>query len=237
MYQTEIDGKHYELGTSGFLYQSNKLMYDKETSSMWSTFQGRPVFGPLVGTGLELTPLQVVTTNWKDWRESHPDTTVVSLETGHDRNYDEGVAYQDYFATDDLMFKVPRLDDRLLNKAEVFALRMPGDNRLAIAADFLLANPVYHGNHNGVDYVIVTEESGANRAFESQQKTFTFPDSDDRTIVEDNDGIQYTVTEDGLVEIDGEAVLSRLPAHRAFWFGWFNAFPDTELIRLEDTAD
>ena len=56
------DGVHHELGTSGFLYRSNKLMYDKATKSLWWTITGEPVVGPLVGSGIRLEPLSVVTT-------------------------------------------------------------------------------------------------------------------------------------------------------------------------------
>ena len=69
--------------------------------------------------------MSVVTTTWGEWRKRHPATTVLSLETGADRDYGEGVAYRDYFATDELMFTVPSRDDRLKNKAEVLALRFP----------------------------------------------------------------------------------------------------------------
>jgi hypothetical protein len=70
---------------------------------------------------------------------------VLSLDTGHQRDYGEGAAYREYFATDGLMFAVPKLGPRLPNKAEVPALRSadaPGE-QLDIAADFLAANRVY----------------------------------------------------------------------------------------------
>lgn len=64
--------------------------------------------------------------------------------TGHARDYREGVAYRDYFATDELMFGVPELDRRPRNKAEVLALRLPGapDEQLAIAVGHLWVNSV-----------------------------------------------------------------------------------------------
>ena len=91
MYQTEYNGKHHELGTSGFLYRSNKLMYDQETFSLWSTLQGEPVVGPLVGQGIKLKQHHVVTSTWGEWKRRHPKTKVLSLDTGHQRDYGEGV--------------------------------------------------------------------------------------------------------------------------------------------------
>ena len=69
LYHTEIDGINHELGTSGFLYRSNKLMYDKETQSLWNTLWGRPVIGKLVVDNIELERMSVVTTTWGEWKK------------------------------------------------------------------------------------------------------------------------------------------------------------------------
>ncbi|MGH8623041.1 MAG: DUF3179 domain-containing (seleno)protein, partial [Burkholderiales bacterium] len=90
LYDTTVGGVHHELGTSGFLYRSNKLMYDHATKSLWSAFGGTPVVGPLAGKGIQLKPLYVVTTTWKEWKQRHPQTLVLSPDTGHQRDYSEG---------------------------------------------------------------------------------------------------------------------------------------------------
>ncbi len=230
LYDVTVDGVQHELGTSGFLYRSNKLMYDHATKSMWSTLTGTPVVGPLVGKGIELTPLHVVTTTWKAWRTRHPDSQVLSLDTGHSRDYSEGAAYRDYFATDRLMFGVPKRDDRLPNKAEVLALRQPQvpGEALAIAADFLATRPVYHARIGNVNMVVLTDASGANRVYESRQVTFASWDF--ATAARDSRGNAWHVDESRLTGPNGET-LKRLPAHRAFWFGWHAAFPDTRLVK------
>ncbi len=226
MYQTQLDGKHYELGTSGFLYSSSKLMYDHETTSLWSTLQGVPVVGALVGEKIVLKQRYVVTTTWGQWKKRHPDTKVLSLETGHNRNYDEGVAYQRYFATDELMFKVPGQDKRLLNKDSVVALR-DESSQLAIAAKFLAKNPVYSDKLGDQELVVLTNEVGANRVYVSTGVVFKSYDGEN--IATDDSGTQWTVNESELTA--GTKSLSRLPAHRAFWFGWSSQFPDTRLVK------
>ncbi len=138
LYKSEAGGRRHRLGTSGFLYRSNKLMYDADTESLWSTIHGAPVLGPRAAAGFRLEALSVVTTTWGAWRDRHPDTRVLSLDTGHRRDYREGAAYREYFATDELMFSVPFSDTRLRNKDEVLALRF-GDSAAptAIAVRFL----------------------------------------------------------------------------------------------------
>ena len=230
LYEAAAGGVHHELGTSGFLYRSNKLMYDHATKSMWSTLEGTPVIGALVGKGIELARRHVVTTTWDAWRKRHPETLVLSPDTGHQRNYAEGAAYADYFATDRLMFGVPKLDQRLANKAEVLALRAAGKrpDPLAISAAFLAARPVYHDRVGATAFVVLTDASGANRAYESRGITFAEWNGND--LATDRDGRRWSVTEDAM-SASGQRLLPRMPAHRAFWFGWYSAFPQTRLVK------
>jgi hypothetical protein len=123
VYETTVDGRSHRLGTSGFLYRSNKLMYDAETQSLWAMLEGRPVIGPLADKEIALPTREVVTSTWGEWRRRHPTTTVLSLATGYQRDYDEDAAYRTYFATDALMFPVPNEDRRLRNKQEVLVPR------------------------------------------------------------------------------------------------------------------
>jgi len=229
LYEATVKGVHHELGTSGFLYRSNKLMYDHATKSLWSTLTGTPVVGPLAGKGISLPMLHVVTSTWGEWRKRHPGTTVLSLDTGHHRDYSEGAAYRDYFASDRLMFGVPRTDARLPNKAEVLALRAPGGGeQLAIAADFLAAHRVYHDRLDGQAFVVLTDGSGANRVYQSADRRFASWDG--QSTVRDSAGQDWKLTEDRLAG-PGGVLLKRLPAHRAFWFGWYAAYPATRLVK------
>ena len=232
IYDTIVDGTHYEVGTSGFLYRSNKLMYDKATQSLWNTFQGQPVIGPLVGKGIKLPHRYVVTTTWGEWKRRHPQTKVLSLNTGHRRNYDEGVAYQQYFATDDLMFTVPKLDKRLNNKSEILGLifNTSADKPLAIDVEFLANNPIYHDQIESTEFVALTDKSGAIRVYENDGLKFQKWDQDTSIIDENN--ISWTLSESRLESEQGKT-LNRLPANRAFWFGWFSAYPHTRLVKQD----
>lgn len=235
LYETDQNGVHHELGTSGFLYRSNKLMYDQATESLWSTLTGEPVVGPLVGKGIRLKPRSVVTTTWREWKERHPDTEVLSLDTGHVRDYSEGAAYRDYFATDALMFTVPDRDTRLKNKADVLGLRfgLGGTPPTAISSRWLRAQPIYHNTLGGQRYVVLTDPSGAHRVYASDG--ITFDSYNGGEILIDDQQHPWIVEESQLKGPAGQ-VLNRLPAHRAFWFGWHAAFPETELIGAAPAA-
>lgn len=229
IYKTDLDGTHHELGTSGFLYRSNKVMYDKSTQSLWNTFSGKPIIGPLVNDNIKLKTLSVVTTDWGTWKDRHPKTQVLDIETGYSRDYGEGVAYQDYFSTDRLMFNVPKTDPRLKNKDEVLIIRAQDyeSDPLAISADFLSKNTVYQDKINNHSFVILTDQSGANRVYDDNGLEFIEYDGD-KTVI-DNNGQHWTVYEDRL-ENDTQTLKS-LSYHRAFWFGWFANYPQTRLVK------
>jgi len=230
-YKTKLNGVNYALGTSGFLYRSNKLMYDQATQSLWNTIKGEPVLGPLVDKGIKLEHLSVVTTTWGEWKRRHPKTTVLSEKTGHIRNYGEGVAYKDYFDTHELMFNTPFNDTRLKNKQEVLALRFPASpkQQLAIDTNFLNKNPLYENRIGPQKLLILTDRSGANRVYDPKNIKFKSYDRDS-TLVDDK-GNKWSLTESELIAQNDDQRLISLPYHRAFWFGWHATFPQTRLIQ------
>ena len=234
-FDSEASGRRFHFGTSGLLYRSNKLMFDEESNSLWSTFEGIPVVGSLVGSGVTLTSRPVVTTTWKEWRTDHPDTTVLSLDTGFARDYAEGAAYRGYFSTDRLMFQVSKTDARLRNKDEVLVMRVAGsrepDKRVpvAISAQYLRRHPVFSFTAADERFVVVTTPQGANRAFRSP---IEFPEQRAGATIHDVEGRTWRVSEAALtLEGSPSKDAARVSAQRAFWFGWYAQFPDTLLIK------
>lgn len=65
------------LRTSGLLSRSNKVMYDLNTYSVFDTFLGHAVTGPLAEKGVKLKQASVITTDWGTWKTEHPETTVL----------------------------------------------------------------------------------------------------------------------------------------------------------------
>src|SRR5262249_14171173 len=191
--------------------------------------------GEMVGRNIAVTPHPGVMTKWVEWRALHPKTTVLSLETGHKRDYSEGAAYRQYFATDRLMFEVSKADKRLRNKAEVLvmnletaagsATRVP----IAIDAEFLKKRPVYAFLGGDRPLLVLTSVRGANRVYETAVR---FPNQKVESTVVDETGRWWRVTEAALVlATDPSTRAPRVAAQRAFWFGWYAQFPETRLIR------
>ena len=94
MYAREVDGKTLEFGVSGLLWNSNVLMYDRATDSLWSQALHQAVTGPMSGKKLKKYPSTLTT--WGKWRKAHPDTRALTFNTGYRRDYSED-PYADYY--------------------------------------------------------------------------------------------------------------------------------------------
>lgn len=95
MYDRTIDGRELEFGVSGMLWNANVLLYDRQSESLWSQVKGGAVTGPMSGARFRTRPSTV--TSWKKWRTRHPETLVLSRDTGYRRDYSED-PYDDYYA-------------------------------------------------------------------------------------------------------------------------------------------
>ena len=96
-------GEATTLGVSGLLYNSDVLMYDRATDSLWSQLKMVAVSGPRAGTTLDWLASQIMP--WQQWKARYPDGKVLSTETGHSRNYSR-MPYQGYENTPRTMFPV-----------------------------------------------------------------------------------------------------------------------------------
>ncbi|HHJ14065.1 MAG TPA: DUF3179 domain-containing protein [Gammaproteobacteria bacterium] len=116
--------ENLNFGVSGLLYNSDVLLYDRQTESLWSQLLGRAVTGPLKGQRLQQIPMEH--TSWADWRRRHPRTLVLSTDTGYQRDYSRS-PYAGYADSDRLMFGVSRLDRRFPPKEWVLGIELGGE--------------------------------------------------------------------------------------------------------------
>ena len=213
LFETQLEGRAEPLvfGSSGFLYRSNKLMFDRQTHSLWNQFTGKPVSGALVESGIELQQRPVVITDWASWRAANPDTRVLAVETGFLRDYGSGVVYQDYFASPDLMFPVATDESRLAQKDYVFGIRTAGGAK-AWPLKAFKGGRVINDQVGFLNVVLIGDTSGRTvRAYDRGALDF----GSDLTA----DGAQWTVGEDALTAPDGRTA-PRVPGHVAYWFAW-----------------
>ena len=125
-FDRRVDGETLVFGVSGLLYNSNVLLYDRQSENLWTQIGMKALAGPRTGTGLRPLPLYHGT--WSAWRARHPKTLVASFETGYTRDYKHD-PYVDYAATQRLMFPVEPRSDRLPAKTLILGLALGGEAR------------------------------------------------------------------------------------------------------------
>ena len=222
LFDTTVVGraKSFVFGSSGFLYRSNKLMYDTETHSLWNQFTGRPVVGGLNGSGIELKTRPVVITTWSNWRATNPATTVLALDTGHRRDYRPGAAYSTYFASPELMFPTNTKGNRLAPKDYVFALRSSVIEK-AWPLTLFEGGAVINDSAGVLDLVLIGDAATRSvRAYRREGLEFKKATSADRVLV---GGDTWMISEDALTGPGGKT-MPRLPGHIAYAFAWEGYF-------------
>jgi uncharacterized protein DUF3179 len=169
VFDRRIAGGVREFGVSGLLYNSNVLMYDRggRPESLWSQVGAQGVSGPGARTSLKALPVELTT--WQDWQTRHPETTVLSDQTGHARNY-QANPYRGYFARRGLMFPVRPINNRLPAKSPVLGVWSDGKARAYSLSAF------------GAPNILLKQELGGkkfNLVYDDQHKSLRVEQADE----------------------------------------------------------
>ncbi len=102
-FSARVNGQNLDFGVSGLLYNSDVLLYDRQSDSLWSQIKSQAVTGEM--RGQQLRRLPITHTSWGDWSRQHPETLVLSQDTGYSRDYGRN-PYQGYEQSRALYFQV-----------------------------------------------------------------------------------------------------------------------------------
>ena len=157
-YERTIDGGAVEFGTSGKLYNSNLVMYDRLTDTYWSQIDGVAIVGEL--TGSELTDISIDTVSWGEYTEfaENRDAQVLSQDTGFSREYGRD-PYGNYYTDSFLIFPVEQEDNRVHAKTVIFGIEVDGAYTAYRESD-LLENSEITDVVNGVNVKVTREADG-----------------------------------------------------------------------------
>ena len=244
----EVDGEITSLGTSGLLYNSNLVMYDRATSSLWPQALGEAAIGPLTGTTLERIPARIVA--WAEFREAFPGGDVLSRDTGFSRDYGEN-PYPGYDDVDNPPFLFSgEVDGRLAAVERVLGVERGHDvvafpySRLkdaaragAAAVDASVAGePIVviwkHGTVSALDATRIasSKDVGASAAFSRRVRgrTLDFTTRSGNIIDEQTSSTWNLFGTATSGPLDG-AELRPVDAHDSFWFDWAAFHPETRV--------
>lgn len=226
VFKRTIDGQVVEFGTSGKLYNSNLVMYDRATESLWSQALGQAIAGERAGYKLERLPFDVA--YWSEWKVLYPQSKVLSTDTGFGRPYGAD-PYGDYYTSNRIYFPVSHSDDRLFPKEIIVGLDNGGIYR---------AYPLQKIE----DVHVINDSIGEKRVLLASHYPF-MARAFDRTVdgkvldFEYQDGRMADRQTGSTWDFEGVAVdgklkgekLTRLPFDQGFWFEWVAFHPETEL--------
>ncbi len=234
-------------GTSGMLYHSDLVMYDRQTESLWSQIEGRAIAGVLAGTELDRIPVQTVT--WAQWQAANPDGWVLSRDTGANRDYGAN-PYVGYDNPESYPFLFQGEPDPRLPPMERIAGLGGDQDPVAVPLSDLVGTGVAEVAVGGRPVVLWATEglrSPLEDADVGRGRAVGGTGAFDPVL--DGQHLEFTRTEDGVFadtatgsrwNVLGEAVEGPLAGARlepaehldTFWFAWAAFHPTTRLTRV-----
>ena len=209
--------------SSGLLWNSNKVMVDIETDTLWNQLTGEAIAGELEGAVLDRFPITVTT--YGEWIAEHPDTAVLDIPTrastniggneitgGANYSYQPGDAYAAYYASPDVFWPAEEVPAVFAEKDLVATLDFAGE-QLAVGVDALGAAGPQAFTIAGQTVIAVPTDGGA--------RFYAGPD---------DGGVLVLVVEDAgenTLLLADSTELRRIQSGHSFWFAWFANFPET----------
>ena len=152
----EVGGKTTTFGVSGLLYRNNIIPYDRESGSNWSQIRLECVQGPLKSTKVKTFPM--VEMPWRTWKVMFPSESVLTTETGFNRNYSR-YPYGGYRTNNQqLLFPVGDADDRLPNKERVLGVIVNSQVKVYTFDSFKKGVTIIKDNFQGKKMIIIGSE-------------------------------------------------------------------------------
>lgn len=127
-----MDGIETTFGVSGVLHDSDLVLYDRASETLWQQITAEAIMGPGLGQTLNTVPMSMIT--WSQWLSAHPESQVLSLDTGHDYDYRGKNWSADYDASEQIVFPVGHLDRRIHPKTYIYGAEADGLSAAVIAS-------------------------------------------------------------------------------------------------------
>ncbi len=208
-------------GVSGRLINNNLVMYDRETEAWWPQILATSIPGPWNEDPeiRSLREFRLVWTTWERWTAQHPETRVLTTDTGHAKNYgrDPYGKYdppRGYYANENLLFPALDWDDRYGPKTVVMGARTPAGS-VAFLKDALRENRLLSGELG---------ENAVLAVYDDRFDTgYVYENPDEETFDYDDGAV---VGRDGSTHLPDDLPLTRIHTFDAMWFAWSGYYPD-----------
>jgi len=228
----DIKGLTTTFGVSGLLFNSNLMPYDRATNSTWSQMRLDCVNGSLVGT--EASFFSIVETTWKTWREWYPETEILSLTTGFNRNYGSYPYFTsggDYRIEEYLIFPVSNIDTRLPRKERVLGVVNGGQAKAYRFVNFSDGLKVIEDVVGGVKIAVIgSRPDNFLVAYKTEDQILSIQDD----AIVDQLGNTYDIFGTVTAGPDSLQRLEPTISYIGYWFSWGAFYPNIEIYTSDD---
>jgi hypothetical protein len=233
LWKSFLDRGNKTFGTSGLLYNSNLVLYDRASVGFWSQMLEQSIRGPDVRRIPDRLP--VVETTWGTWKAMYPETSLLSEDTGFSRNYD-AYPYGTYREDQRLIFPANNSDDdRLHRKERVLGINVGSDSRVYPVANFS-GNVEVINDFVGDMQVVVAGSSGLNFGVVFNRKLedctvldFTAVQDKLPVVMRDNEGSEWDIFGIAVSGARKGQRLQKTNSYVAYWFAWTAFFPGADI--------
>lgn len=233
VFNRTVNGSILSFGVSGKLLNANLVMYDRQTETYWSQLNGTAIVGPMVPERLEIRPNTITT--WGEWRVEHPETRVLSRETGiYPASTYGGNPYSSFADRERVGFGVSDVDPRLHSKTIVYGVTVGNTSRAypeATVRDKNVINDVV-----GAVPVLVVEDqtTGGVKVFvrEVNETPREFRIETNRLV--DQQGTVWSYDGTAMEGPEAGTELERLNSHGIYWFAWSEFHPETDIYEASN---
>ena len=233
LWKAFMDRSNKTFGTSGLLYNSNLVLYDRASVGFWSQMLEQSIRGPDIRRIPDRLP--VVETTWGTWQAMYPETLLLSEDTGFSRNYDD-YPYGTYREDQRLIFPANNSDDdRLHRKERVLGINVGPDSRVYPLANFS-ANVEVINDIVADMQVVVAGSSGLNFGvvFNRELEDCTvldFTAIQDKlpVVMRDNEGSEWDIFGIAVSGARKGQRLQKTNSYVAYWFAWTAFFPGADI--------
>ena len=150
------DGQVLDFGVSSLLHNSDLVMYDRQTESLWQQITGEAFAGKSRGSQLKTLPLSMIT--WDNWRKQYPDAQVLTIDGVLSKDYMKD-AYDDYAESERLYMPVSATDARLHPKRVIYGMEI-GDRSLAVDSEWLVKEGRWSNDYEGKKLLLTMDQNG-----------------------------------------------------------------------------
>ena len=149
-------GRVLEFGVSSLLHNSDLVMYDRQTESLWQQITGEAFAGKFRGSQLKALPVSMI--SWENWQEQYPNAEVLTVHNVKSDAYQK-TAYADYAEHERLFMPVSATDARLHPKRVVLGVEI-GDQAIAIDSEWLTKEGSWSNVYEGKNLLVTMKKSG-----------------------------------------------------------------------------